>query len=187
MNIIFKAIRAIYYCMATVMAKLRYGKALTVKGLLRKAPSTRISTARGGEIQLKRHVSFLNNVHIFAVDKGELSIGNHVFFNYNCIVGCRGKITIEDNVLCGPGVTIYDHDHCFSYQGILQDYKLGEITIGKGTWLGANVTILRNTHIGEKCVIGAGTVVKGDIPPHSLVTGKRDLQVVPIENSSSGL
>ena len=37
------------------------------------------------------------------------------------------------------------------------------------------------THIGECCVIGAGTVVKGNIPPHSLVTSDREVNIVQIE------
>ena len=39
--------------------------------------------------------------------------------------------------------------------------------------------ILRNTHIGDGCVIGAGVVVKGDIPPHSIVTLKGIRQMQP--------
>lgn len=43
------------------------------------------------------------------------------------------------------------------------------MVIGSGTWVGANVTILKGTVIGEKCVIGAGTIVSGIIPSHSIV------------------
>lgn len=110
-----------------------------------------------------------------------MRIGNNVSFNRNCIVICREEITIEDNVIFGPGVTIYDHDHIFSPEGILPGYKHGSVLIGKGSWIGANVTILRNTRIGEGCVIGAGAVVQGEIPPHSLVTSDRSLNIVPIE------
>ncbi len=94
---------------------------------------------------------------------------------------CRKKISIGDNVIFGPGVTIYDHDHVFSYQGIGQGFRHGEVVIENGCWIAANVTILRNTHIGEGCVIGAGAVVKGNIPPHSLVTSDRSMNIVPIE------
>lgn len=83
-------------------------------------------------------------------------------------------------MLFGPGVTIYDHDHIFSPEGILPGFKLGEVVIEDGCWIGANVTILRNTHIGKNSVIGAGTVVKGDIPAGSLVTGQRNINITPI-------
>ena len=84
-------------------------------------------------------------------------------------------------MIFGPGVTIYDHDHMFSDEGILPGYKQGSVIIDDGCWIAANVTILRNTHIGEGCVIGAGAVVKGDIPAHSLVTSGRELKIRPIE------
>lgn len=102
-------------------------------------------------------------------------------FNRNCIVICRNEIQIEEEVIFGPGVTIYDHDHIFTDEGIQPGYKHGPVIIEKGCWIAANVTILRNTHIGEGCVIGAGAVVKGEIPPHSLVTSDRGLTIVPIE------
>lgn len=94
---------------------------------------------------------------------------------------CRKKISIADDVIFGPGVTIYDHDHIFSYEGILPGFKYGDVIIEEGCWIAANVTILKNTHIGKGCVIGAGALVQGDIPPHSLVTGNRAINIVPIE------
>lgn len=81
----------------------------------------------------------------------------------------------------GPGVTIYDHDHKFSVEGVKTDLNYGSVIIDDGCWIAANVVILRNTHIGEGCVIGAGTVVKGQIPPHSLVTSDRKLNIIPLK------
>lgn len=51
-----------------------------------------------------------------------------------------------------------------------------------GAGFGVGVTILRATQIGEGCVIGAGCVVQGETPPHSLVTASRALTIVPIED-----
>ena len=63
--------------------------------------------------------------------------------------------------------------------------------IGARVWVCANVVILRGTRIGNDCVIGAGNVVKGNIPDGSLVTGPRELHIEklrmrrnPIENGS---
>ena len=110
-----------------------------------------------------------------------MHIGQNVAFNRNCIVICRKAITIEGDVIFGPNVTIYDHDHVFSDEGVQPGYKHGDVVIEKGCWIAANVTILRNTHIGEGSVIGAGAVINGDIPPHSLVTSDRGISIVPIK------
>ena len=67
--------------------------------------------------------------------------------------------------------------------GQLTDDEYGKpITIEDNCWIGANATILRGTHIGEGCVIGAGTVVKGEIPPHSIVTSNREMVIKPIKD-----
>ena len=49
-------------------------------------------------------------------------------------------------------------------------FKLEIYGIDEGFWISGNVTILRNTHIGEESVIGAGAIVSGEFPLHSLIT-----------------
>ena len=57
-------------------------------------------------------------------------------------------------------------------QGLLTDKEYSKpITIGKGTWIASNVTIIGGVTIGEGCVIGAGSVVTRSIPPFSLAAG----------------
>ena len=49
--------------------------------------------------------------------------------------------------------------------------------IGKNVWIGANTVILRGTKIGDNCVIGAGTIVKGDFPENSIIVQNREPKV----------
>lgn len=46
-----------------------------------------------------------------------------------------------------------------------------ETTIGSACWIGTNVTVLAGAQIGDGCVIGAGSVVTGTIPPFSIAVG----------------
>lgn len=186
MRTILRGFNFICYCFYSIMAKFLWGKALKVDGLFHKKLNTQIIISNEGKMVLKKDVNFQKNVSLTATGGGTLSIGENATFNRNCIVICRNKITIEDNVIFGPGVTIYDHDHIFSTKGIEKGFKLGEVVIGKGCWIAANVVILRNIHIGEGCVIGAGCIVKGDIPPHSLVKGNRGLSILPIKDVDQG-
>ena len=82
-------------------------------------------------------------------------------------------------------MVIYDHDHKFGEDGIRSGYNTAPVMIEKNCWIGAGVIILRGTHIGEGSVIGAGCVVKGEIPPHSLVTADRSLSINPIKSKKA--
>ena len=121
------------------------------------------------------------NLLLASAGNGEMVIGN-VFFNQNCVVICRGRIEINDDCLFGPNCMIYDHDHKFSsVNGVdAKNYSVGSISIEKNCWIGGGTIILKNTHIGEGTVIGAGCVVKGDIPAHSIVTADRTLRIQTI-------
>lgn len=103
------------------------------------------------------------------VDKGSLHIGKNCFFNYNCSVTCLNHIDIKDGCTFGNNVVIVDHDHKKNGNG----FVLGSVLIEEGTWVGANVVILRDTHIGRNCIIAAGSVVKGYVPDNTLYIQKR--------------
>ena len=47
----------------------------------------------------------------------------------------------------------------------------GEVRVGRGTWIGERCAVLKGAQIGECCVIGANSVVKGEIPPYSVAVG----------------
>lgn len=179
MNVMSKVIRRLGLCIATVTAKTKHSD-LSVDGLFNGRRDTQIIIEEAGKMKIGKNVTFQRNVSLTSVG-GLLDIGSDVSFNRNCIAVCRKEITIKDHVIFGPNVIIYDYDHNFSDEGILPGFKHGSIIIEEGCWIAANVTILRNTHIGEGCVIGAGTIVQGDIPPHSLVTSDRKLNIAPIK------
>ena len=117
---------------------------------------------------------------------GKLTIGSHTYINSNCAIVCHERIDIGADCLFGPNVCVYDHDHEYGYDGIGSGYRTAPITIGDHCWLGANAVILRGTRIGDGCIIGAGTVVRGKIPAHSVVTGDRELVIRPIEDGGQG-
>jgi acetyltransferase-like isoleucine patch superfamily enzyme len=53
----------------------------------------------------------------------------------------------------------------------LRDHEAGNVDIGSDVWLGINVCILPGTTIGDGCIIGAGSVVRGSVSPYSVVIG----------------
>lgn len=105
-----------------------------------------------------------------------LHIGNNVLLNLSVMINadCGGVIRIGDNVLIGPNVVIRAADHRFSDIDRLiveQGHVAGTIDIGDDVWIGANAVILANVRIGKGAVIGAGSVVVGDLPEYSVAVG----------------
>lgn len=147
--------------------------------------SCSIKCDKNSRLVVGSNTSISRNCYISVVNNGNMNIGRNVFFNSSVIAVCRNNIKIEDNVMFGPNVVIYDHDHYFNNKEIKKnDYITGNVVIGKNCWIGANVTILRNTYIGEGSIIGAGTVVKGNIPGHSIVTNSGGLKIRAIEEKN---
>ena len=108
-------------------------------------------------------------------DLGEsLTIGNNVGVNHYCYIGVRGKITIGDNVIFGPRVSVFSENHNFDRLDIpIKDQ--GEIRkdtlIGNNVWIGAGSIILSGVKIGDGAIIAAGSVVNKDVLSNTIVAG----------------
>lgn len=106
----------------------------------------------------------------------KLHVGNNVRLNFSVMINadCGGTIRIGNNVLIGPNVVIRAADHRFSDLGrpiVEQGHNAGTIDIGDDVWIGANTVVLPNVRIGKGTVIGAGSVVVGDLPDYSVAAG----------------
>ena len=131
-----------------------------------------------GGVIIGSRINVSKGTILSVLGNGRLHLGYNVYFNRNCNVVCRGKISIGKGCRFGPNVSIFDHDHIFDTQGVKDEYIVGDITIGEKCWFGANVIILRGSHIGDGSVIGAGVVFKGSIPPHSLVYNDKNNLII---------
>lgn len=105
----------------------------------------------------------------FQIDRGHcVSIGERVFINEGLDVMAAGSITIEDDVLIGPQVTILTSNHDFNNLAILKNKP---VLIKKKAWISAKVVLCPGITIGEGAVVAAGAVVTKDVAPHTLVGG----------------
>ena len=106
---------------------------------------------------------------------GEIRIGNHVGISNSAIVAHK-EIIIEDNVMIGGNCKIYDSDfHSVDYESRIEkgdiNAKIKPVLIKKGAFIGAHSIILKGVTIGEKSVIGAGSVVTRNIPDKEIWAG----------------
>lgn len=103
---------------------------------------------------------------------GEVLIGSDVRVGIGCVV--MGPVKIGDSTIIGQNCLITGLDHNYQdFQKPIKDQgvSIHPTSIGKGSFIGANVSILPGVHIGDHVVIGAGSVVICDIPDNSLAVG----------------
>ena len=129
---------------------------------------------RGINVYLQGPIYFDFGTHI--------SMGDGSYANFNFTVLDEGKVNIGKNVFIGPNVSILTPIHPLRFQernaflnektgNMTNLERAGSVIIGDNCWLGGSVTVCANVNIGEGSVIGAGSVVTRDIPPHSLAVG----------------
>src|SRR3954464_14424267 len=97
-------------------------------------------------------------------------IGKNVFINFDCVFLDLGGITIEDNVLIAPKVSLLSEGHPVSPES-RHSLVPGHIHIRKNAWIGAGATILPGVTVGENAVVAAGAVVSKDVPANTVVGG----------------
>lgn len=107
-------------------------------------------------------------------DRCVISIGDRVVIGRGSHIVAHERIVIEDDVYTGPYVYITDQNHTYADP----DVPIGRqwptddpVRIGAGSWLGTNVVVLPGARIGRNVVVAAGSIVRGEIPDHSVVVG----------------
>lgn len=123
----------------------------------------------------------------------ELTIGDQVGLSNSTIV-CLRSVRIGDHALIGGDSRIYDTDfHSLDHEMRRRPGNPGArtapVVIGQHAFIGGHSIILKGTAVGEKSVVGAGSVVRGNVPPGQVWTGNparftRELSVIdPVERA----
>lgn len=103
------------------------------------------------------------------IDRGaQLHLGKNIYVNHSLTAVTVGGITIEDEVMIGPGVSLLTANHDFYNHQILY---VAPIYIKKHAWIGAQAIILPGVTIGENAVIAAGAVVTKDVAANTVIGG----------------
>jgi acetyltransferase-like isoleucine patch superfamily enzyme len=86
---------------------------------------------------------------------------------------CAASMILKgDFTLIGQYVTIMDHEaHGIDPAKRRQIGEIGQVNIGKNLWIRNNVVILKNSFVGDNCIIAAGAIVSGSFPSNSIIGG----------------
>jgi maltose O-acetyltransferase len=109
----------------------------------------------------------------FYCDYGSnMVVGEKVFFNFNCVVLDVMQVTIGSRTLFGPNVQIYTATHPTDHKERASGVEFAKpITIGEDVWVGGSAIICPGVRIGDRTIIGAGSVVTRDIPSDTFAAG----------------
>jgi maltose O-acetyltransferase len=109
----------------------------------------------------------------FYCDYGRnITLGAKVFFNFNCVVLDVMRVQIGDFTLFGPAVQIYTAMHPLDADERRSGLEYAKpVSIGRDVWVGGAAVICPGVTIGDRAVIGAGSVVTRDIPADSFAAG----------------
>ena len=102
----------------------------------------------------------------FFCDYGyNITLGDGVFLNFNCVILDTTHVTIGDLTQIGPGVQILaaDHPRDPADRRALLEFSR-PVTIGRNVWIGAGALILPGVTIGDDAIVGAGSLVRRDVP-----------------------
>ena len=139
------------------------------------------------DVQLGKDVRLSKFINLYGCTIGDgTKIGAFVEIQKNATVGknckisshtfvCEG-VTIEDGVFIGHSVTFINDSYprATTEDGAMQtekDWKVEKTLVKKGASIGSGSTILSNVVIGERAIVGAGSVVTRDVPANAIVAG----------------
>ena len=160
-----------------------------------------VRASRRGVIVLGSHVRFISRhganlvglqgpVILHSIENGRIAIGDHSGGS-SVVISSRASVSIGQRVLMGGNVRIYDHDYhsveAENRRDPLRDaqhVRSRPIRIGDDVFIGTNAIILKGVTIGDRSIIGAGSVVSCDVPADEVWAGNPARRVKSLHGPS---
>ena len=147
----------------------------TIKHILHRLNVTEYYTDNMQNVMNELCPNSASDIHLeppFYCDYGENIFAEEgVFINFGAVILDGAPVRVGRKTLIAPGVHIYTARHPVE----IKDRRVWEdcapVTIGEECWIGGQVTICPGVTIGDRAVIGAGSVVTKDIPADTLAVG----------------
>ncbi len=134
-----------------------------------------LEALREGRLEVGEGALFEPNVWITVPGSARVRIGAGTFLNQGVMVASHELVEIGEHCMLANGCFVSDAAHRYDdpdkpvpWQGFTSK---GPTRIGANCWLGAHVVVTSGVTVGERCVVGAGSVVTQDIPPFSIAAG----------------
>jgi acetyltransferase-like isoleucine patch superfamily enzyme len=132
-------------------------------------PGAKLSIGKGVRVMAGSHVSIQENAH--------LTLGDYSWVGPYNIIYCAEQINIGTGTRVSHFCSIIDHDYRFRSQGNFFDLPKTTmpIRIGDFSWLGAGSILLKGVRLGNRCVVGANTLLRaGEVPAGGVIARPAD-------------
>ncbi|MGO9974168.1 MAG: acyltransferase [Solirubrobacteraceae bacterium] len=134
-----------------------------------------LEALRDGRLEIGANTLLEPGVWLTAPAPGRIRIGSGAFLNLGVMIAAVELVEIGNHCMLANGCFVSDGNHRFDdphkpvpWQGFTTK---GPTRIGDNVWCGANVVVCSGVTIGERCVIGANSVVTSDLAPWSIAAG----------------
>jgi acetyltransferase-like isoleucine patch superfamily enzyme len=134
-----------------------------------------LEALRAGRLEIGPQVLLEPGVWLTCPGDARIRLGGGTFLNLGVMVASVALVDIGRHCMFANGCFVTDGSHRFDdperpvpWQGFTTK---GPTRVGDNVWCGANVVVTSGVTIGERCVIGANSVVTSDLPPFSIAAG----------------
>ena len=166
----------VYNVWRIALNKLVHWGRFNVNWIQRISPLCALKVFQHGVIRVGRNCEFAAYCDFEAHGEGVLDIGEGTYFNRYCMISAHEHVLVGKHCMFGPGVKIFDNNHKYSPEtGVSSQLSTAPISIGDNSWIASDAIILKGARIGKNCVIGAGCIVRGEVPDGSVVVDKREV------------
>lgn len=125
-------------------------------------------------IEIKEEAVIKSGAHLCpCTETARITIGSRSTIGYHVFVFASNEIQVGDDCMIAPFVYLVDSDHSLDRSSPMnqQENQTAPIQIGNDVWIGAHAVVLKGIVIGDGAVIAAGSVVREDVKPYTIVGG----------------
>ena len=160
-------------CKIKFCNKISLGRSVTIGDYVELNALSRSGISIGNDVSILKNSIIECTGVIRNIGEG-IVIGNNVGIAQNCFIQVRGKVTIGNNVIFGPNVSIFSENHIFDDPDLpvsVQGETRKGVVIEDGVWIGTRSVILDGVTVGRNSIVAAGSIVTNNVPAYSIVGG----------------
>jgi acetyltransferase-like isoleucine patch superfamily enzyme len=143
-----------------------------------------------GRLQIGTNTLLEPSCWITIGGSGRVRIGEGCFLNIGTMIAAVDEVTVGDHVMFANGCFVADSSHRYddpsmpiTWQGFSSK---GPTRIGSNCWFGVNCVVTTGVTVGERCVVGANSVVTRDLPPRVIAAGAPARVIREIDYGTEG-